>query len=125
MANEVTSKETGIGATLKQGLHAATGDREAEAEALSLRAEPELQSSAARRAVSKAHGELVEVREGAIAPPSEVFMASPDDVAIAGDEIASDRPTTQKDHGAQVAEEFSVQVPNDDPDEIPPPSLDP
>lgn len=43
--------------SLKQKLHAATGDRDAEAEALAEHAPPEVTEEDAKRAVQRAHGE--------------------------------------------------------------------
>ena len=59
--------------TARQILHAATGDRDAEAEALADR-EPEVSEEDARIAVQRAHGEA-----GANAPQTETDIAHPED----------------------------------------------
>ena len=59
--------------TVRQILHAATGDRDAEAEALADR-EPEVSEEDARIAVQRAHGEA-----GANAPQTETDIAHPED----------------------------------------------
>ena len=59
--------------TIRQKLHWATGDRDAEAEALADR-EPEVSEEDARIAVQRAHGEA-----GANAPQTEADIAHPED----------------------------------------------
>jgi hypothetical protein len=58
----------------RQLLHAATGDRDAEARALADRAGDDVDEDDARAAVGRAHGEL----EGEAKPESDI--AGPDDV---------------------------------------------
>jgi hypothetical protein len=61
------------GVTARQLLHAATGDRDAEARALADRADGEVGEDEARAAVGRAHGELGHDRK----PESDI--ADPDD----------------------------------------------
>ena len=65
--------------SLRQRLHWATDDRDAEAEALADRAGDEVDEEAARLAVSRAHGE---VRDG-VDPEKEDDLATPDDAKAA------------------------------------------
>jgi hypothetical protein len=70
--DEAPKDEMDEGVTAKQLLHAATGDRDAEAKALADRAD-DVDEDDAREAVGRAHGDLA--RDGK--PESDV--ASPDD----------------------------------------------
>ena len=70
--DETPKDEMDDGVTAKQLLHAATGDRDAEAKALAERAD-DVDEDDAREAVGRAHGDLA--RNGK--PESDV--ASPDD----------------------------------------------
>jgi hypothetical protein len=70
--DETPKDEMDEGVTAKQLLHAATGDRDAEAKALAERAD-DVDEDDAREAVGRAHGDLA--RDGK--PESDV--ASPDD----------------------------------------------
>ena len=65
--------------SLRQRLHWATDDRDAEAQALADRAGDEVDEEAARLAVSRAHGE---VRDG-VEPEKEDDLATPDDAKTA------------------------------------------
>lgn len=68
--------------SLRQRLHWATDDRDAEAKALADRAGDEVDEEAARLAVSRAHGE---VRDG-IEPEKEDDLATADDAKTAADD---------------------------------------
>jgi hypothetical protein len=75
--DEPPSDEMDDGVTARQLLHAATGDREAEAQALKDRAGDDVGVDAARRAVQRAHGD----RSDGDKPESDV--ASPHDARSA------------------------------------------
>lgn len=70
--------------SLRQKLHAATGDRDAEAKALADRAPDEVDEQDAKVAVNRAHGHAPED----VTTDSEI--ASPDDAQLAHEERASD-----------------------------------
>jgi hypothetical protein len=61
-------------APIRQLLHAATGDRDAEARALADRADDDVDENAARDAVARAHGDRPEGSEpaGDVAEPEDV-----------------------------------------------------
>lgn len=67
--------------TLRQKLHAATGDRDAEAEALADRAEGDVDVDDAKRAVQRAHGEA-----GPDEPRPDGELATPADAEAVHDE---------------------------------------
>ena len=67
---------------VRQRLHWATDDREAEAKALADRAGEEVDEEAARAAVSRAHGELRDGKE----PDKDDDLATVDDAKAAADE---------------------------------------
>ncbi len=67
--------------TLRQKLHAATGDRDAEAQALAERADEDLGEDEAEVAVRRAHGDIPSPKPS---PPSE--LASPQDADAVRDE---------------------------------------
>ncbi len=67
--------------TLRQKLHAATGDRDAEADALADRGGEDLTEDEAEVAVRRAHGDIPSPEP---TPPSE--LASPQDVEAVKDE---------------------------------------
>jgi hypothetical protein len=71
--DEPPADQTVGDASLRQLLHAATGDRDAEARALADRAGEEPDDEDARRAVSRAHGDRVDLDtpEGDIAGPGD------------------------------------------------------
>jgi hypothetical protein len=71
--DETPKDEMDEGVTAKQLLHAATGDRDAEAKALADRSGDDVDVDDAREAVGRAHGDLA--RDGK--PESD--LASPDD----------------------------------------------
>jgi hypothetical protein len=80
--------------TIKQGdspsaaqlLHAATGDREAEAKALAERSEGDVSEADAQAAVERAHGDV----HGEPRPENDV--AAPEDAkAVRDEEVRSDR----------------------------------
>jgi hypothetical protein len=64
--------------SLRQRLHSAAGDRDAEAEALADRAGGDVSEEAAKLAVQRAHGDL-----GAEEPSTASDLASPDDAHVA------------------------------------------
>ena len=68
------SDETTGSAPIRQLLHAATGDRDAEARALADRAGDDVDEDDARRAVARAHGERADATkpEGDVAEPEDV-----------------------------------------------------
>jgi len=66
--------------SLRQRLHAATGDREAEAEALADRAGDDVDVEAAKVAVNRAHGHAPEDVD------TDSELASPDDAEEAAEE---------------------------------------
>lgn len=66
--------------SLRQKLHAATGDRDAEAEALADRAGDDVDVDDAKVAVNRAHGESVEEVE------TDDALASPQDAERAAEE---------------------------------------
>ena len=68
--------------SLRQRLHWATDDRDAEAQALADRAGDEVDEEAARVAVDRAHGE---VRDG-VEPEKEDDLATPEDAKTAAGE---------------------------------------
>jgi hypothetical protein len=72
-SDEPPRDEMDTGVTARQLLHAATGDRDAEARALADRADGDVGEEEARAAVGRAHGELA--RDGK--PESDI--ADPDD----------------------------------------------
>jgi hypothetical protein len=72
-SDEPSKDEMDEGVTVRQLLHAATGDRDAEARALADRADGDVDEDDARAAVGRAHGELA--RDGK--PESDI--ADPDD----------------------------------------------
>lgn len=76
--NEPKSDETDDDPSLRQKLHAATGDREAEAKALADRADVDL--DAAKVAVNRAHGESIED----VSTDSQ--LAAPEDAREAAEE---------------------------------------
>jgi hypothetical protein len=67
---------------LRQAVHAATGDRDAEAEALADRAGDDVDADAAKVAVQRAHGD----RPDPDATPSKSDLADPDDAEQAAEE---------------------------------------
>jgi hypothetical protein len=70
--------------SLRQKLHAATGDRDAEAKALADRSEADVSEADAKAAVERAHGDV----HGEPRPENDV--ASPDDAkAVRGEETSS------------------------------------
>ncbi len=79
---ERTTSDEGGSPSLRQRLHAATGDRDAEAEALADEAGGDVDTDDAKVAVQQAHGESV---EGTIPEPG---LATEDDArrAAAGDD---------------------------------------
>jgi hypothetical protein len=77
--NDPPTDDVDEGVTARQLLHAATGDRDAEARALADRADDDVDEDAARTAVGRAHGELA--RDGK--PESDI--ADPDDARDAQD----------------------------------------
>jgi hypothetical protein len=84
-AEQSAEKETDDGEdkpSLRQRLHWATDDRDAEAQALADRAGDEVDEDAARVAVGRAHGE---VRDG-VEPEKEDDLATPDDAKTAAGE---------------------------------------
>jgi hypothetical protein len=66
--------ETAGSAPIRQLLHAATGDRDAEARALADRADDDVDGADAKRAVARAHGERTDGTkpEGDVAEPGDV-----------------------------------------------------
>jgi hypothetical protein len=72
--------EPGDEPTARQLLHAATGDRDAEARALADRSEGDVTEQDAKAAVERAHGDVHDPR----APEHDV--AAPDDAKAAHDE---------------------------------------
>ncbi len=70
--------------SLLQRLHAATGDRDREAEALADRSPDDVSLEDAKVAVNRAHGHDPEVR------PTESEVASPDDAEAVADERDDD-----------------------------------
>lgn len=70
--------------TLRQKLHAASGDREAEAEALADRTDGDVSEDDAEVAVRRAHGDIGEPE-----PPSESDVASPADARAVNDTLSS------------------------------------
>ncbi len=78
-SDEPSKDEMDEGVTVRQLLHAATGDRDAEARALADRADRDVDEDDARAAVGRAHGEL----PGAGKPESDI--ADPDDAHAAKD----------------------------------------
>jgi hypothetical protein len=77
--NDPPTDDVDEGVTARQLLHAATGDRDAEARALADRAGSDVDEDDARTAVGRAHGELE--RDGK--PESDI--ADPDDARDAQD----------------------------------------
>lgn len=74
--------------SLRQKLHAATGDRDAEAKALADRSPDEVDEHDAKVAVNRAHGHAPDD----VRPDSEI--ASPDDALTAHQEHAGDGDAT-------------------------------
>jgi hypothetical protein len=70
--------------TLRQRLHSATGDRDAEAKALADRAGDDISEDDAKTAVRRAHGDL-----GAGDPATESDIASPADAEAVREEGSS------------------------------------
>jgi hypothetical protein len=70
--------------SLRQKLHAATGDRDAEAKALADRSPREVDEQDAKVAVNRAHGHAPDD----VRPDSEI--ASPDDAVVAHEEREGD-----------------------------------
>ena len=70
--------------TLRQRLHSATGDRDAEAKALADRAGETITEGEAKTAVQRAHGDL-----GVDEPTTESDIASPADAERVHDEAGS------------------------------------
>ena len=79
------------GVTVRQLLHAATGDRDAEARALADRADDDVDEEDARAAVGRAHGEIA----GDGKPESDI--AGPDDARVEPD--WTDAPRSVADRG--------------------------
>ena len=81
------SEEEGQGdkPNLRQRLHWATDDRDAEAKALADRAGEDVDEEAARTAVSRAHGE----RRDGKKPDKDDDLATVDDAKAASDESAA------------------------------------
>jgi hypothetical protein len=75
MSNENESDDP----SLRQRLHAATGDRDAEAEALADRAGDDVDVDDAKKAVNRAHGESIEDVD------TDDALASPEDAARAAE----------------------------------------
>jgi hypothetical protein len=67
---------------VRQVVHAATGDRDAEAEALADRAPEDVDTDDAKVAVQRAHGDRSDVD----ATPAKRGLADPDDAQQAADE---------------------------------------
>ena len=72
-SKERPDDEGGDSPSLRQRLHAATGDREAEAKALADRSPDEVTQHDAAVAVNRAHGDSIEH------VPTDSELASPDD----------------------------------------------
>ena len=72
--------------SIRQKVHSATGDRDAEAEALADRADDEVDVKDAKAAVARAHGD-----RGDDETPSERDLATPDDAAEAARDRARKR----------------------------------
>jgi hypothetical protein len=70
--------------SLRQRLHWATDDRDAEAKALADRSGEAVDEEAAKLAVGRAHGE---VRDG-VEPEKEDDLATPEDAKTAADDIS-------------------------------------
>ena len=68
------SDETVGSAPIRQLLHAATGDRDAEAQALADRVDADVEEEDAKRAVARAHGDRADVDkpEGDVAEPGDL-----------------------------------------------------
>ena len=81
MADDADAKQNDDGPSVRQLLHAATGDREAEAKALADRSD-DVSEAEAKLAVERAHGDV----HGE--PRAEGDVASTDDAAAVHDEVA-------------------------------------
>jgi hypothetical protein len=79
-----TSATTTDTPSIRQRLHWATDDRDAEAKALADRAGEEVDENAARLAVGRAHGELRDGKE----PEKEDDLATVNDAKEAADDVA-------------------------------------
>ena len=78
--------------SLRQRLHAATGDRHAEAEAVADRAHGTVSENAAEEAVRDAHGDTRPSHEAAVSE-----SAQKDDLATASDARAVDEKDEERD----------------------------
>ncbi len=84
--NSMVNADEGDDPSVRQLLHAATGDRDAEAKALADRSDDDVSEDDAKRAVELAHKDV----KGETQPEHDV--ASPEDVEAAREDD-SDRPT--------------------------------